>query len=194
MHRLVKYGIIFIISLSLTITIGCGQTNDEGEEKSNMKNLFEDSDQQVSDEIIETVLDGINNEDTDSIKNIFSEKAVSESENFDDNVQSLFDFIDGEVVSYEESDPPSSFDSSDSDYKIKLIKSYYYMSTNSEKYFILIENYAINTKNIDNQGVKCLIIVKADDRQKVFDRSENILFNETGRIDRYGVFIPDIYK
>ena len=70
----------------------------------------------------------------------------------------------------------------------------YYIKTESEKYFVVVENYSVNTKQTDKQGVKCVIIVKADDRLKVFDKSEKILFDESGRIERYGIFIPDIYE
>ena len=167
---------------------------DKSKSANGMESIFEDNDKAVSDEVMEKIIDGINNGDSDSIKKIFSKNAVSNAENIDEDIKALFDFIDGKVVSYEESDPASSFESSDKDYKIKLIKSYYYIKTESEKYFVVVENYSVNTKQTDKQGVKCVIIVKADDRLKVFDKSEKILFDESGRIERYGIFIPDIYE
>ena len=45
----------------------------------------------------------------------------------------------------------------------------------------------------EKKGVKCLIVVKAEDRLKVYDGNEKILFDGTEEIDRYGVYIPDIY-
>lgn len=74
-----------------------------------------------------------------------------------------------------------------------MISSYYYVSTATEKYFFLIDNYSKNTLESEKQGVKCLIVVKAEDRLKVYDSNEKILFDGTEEIDRYGVFIPDIY-
>ena len=38
-----------------------------------------------------------------------------------------------------------------------------------------------------------MIVVKAEDRLKVYDGNEKILFDGTEEIDRYGVYIPDIY-
>ncbi|MCR5416642.1 MAG: DUF5104 domain-containing protein [Pseudobutyrivibrio sp.] len=192
MLRLIKCSIIFF--MSLTMIMGCGSIIGESEATSDMDKLFEDSDEEISNEIMDKIIYGINNDDLDVIKNIFSENAVSNSANIDNDIQRLCDFIDGTVISYEESDPPSSFEELDNNYEIKLIKSYYYIETDSEKYFVLIENYSKNTKQTEKQGVKCVIAVKADDRLKVFDRSEKILFDESGRIERYGIFIPDIYE
>ena len=47
----------------------------------------------------------------------------------------MFDFIDGNVISYEESSPAGSFESSDRNYRIKKISSDYYVSTATDKYF-----------------------------------------------------------
>ena len=178
MKKLIKSVIIFFISINL-IT-GCGRS-------------FWDSDQKVSDNIVEKIIDGINNKDADTIKELFSEYAIDNSESIDEDIQYLFELIDGNVVSYEESSPAGSFESSDKDYKIKLISSYYYVSTATEKYYFLIDNYSKNTFESEKQGVKCLIVVKAEDRLKVFDGDEKILFDGTEEVDRYGVFIPDIY-
>lgn len=182
MYRIIKSVIVFF--MSITLITGCGQT---------MIHSFWDSDQKVSDEILEKTIDGINNKDEDAIKKLFSEYAIDNSESFDEDIHYLFDFIDGNVVSYDESSPAGSFESSNKDYKIKLISSYYYVSTATEKYFFLIDNYSKNTLESEKQGVKCLIVVKAEDRLKVYDSNEKILFDGTEEIDRYGVFIPDIY-
>lgn len=182
MYRIIKSVIVFF--MSITLITGCGQT---------MIHSFWDSDQKVSDDILEKIIEGINNKDEDAIKELFSEYAIENSENFDADVQSMFDFIDDNIVSYEESSPAGSFESSDRNYRIKKISSYYYVSTATEKYFFLIDNYSKNTLESEKQGVKCLIVVKAEDRLKVYDSNEKILFDGTEEIDRYGVFIPDIY-
>lgn len=179
MHRIIKCVMVFFISVSFLT--GC------------VHHSFWDSDQKVSDDILEKIIEGINNKDEDAIKELFSEYAIENSESFDADVQSMFDFIDGNIVSYEESSPAGSFESSDRNYKIKKISSYYYVSTATDKYFFQIDNYSKNTLEPEKQGVKCLIIVKAEDRLKVYDGNEKILFDGEEEIDRYGVYIPDIY-
>ena len=57
MKKLIRSVIIFLISI--TLITGCGRS-------------FWNSNQKVSDEIIEAIIDGINNKDVDRIKNIFS--------------------------------------------------------------------------------------------------------------------------
>lgn len=191
MHRISRYGIGLL--LSVVLLVSCGR-NDEMKDTSDKEtHAFVSSDQETSDELMETIIEGINNKDLDSVKNIFSVNTINSDENLDEEIQGLFDFMSGDIVSYEESDPSSSFDSFDKNYKIRMISSFYYVSTEKEKYFFLINNYSMNTKDTDMQGVKYLIVVKADDRLKVFDKNEKILFDENGKIERTGIFIPNIY-
>ncbi len=192
MHRLNLC--VLIIFLLITLITGCGQKNHESETTSKNKYSFLDSDQKVSDEIIEAIIDGINDKDVDSIKNIFSVNALEQSENIDNDIQNLFKFIDGSIISYKEGNGSgSSMESSDSTYKTKILYPCYYVSTENGDFFIDVKTYTVNTQNSDFEGVKYIIIVKADDMMKIYDGNEKILFDGEEEIDRYGVYIPDIY-
>ncbi|WP_022755517.1 DUF5104 domain-containing protein [Butyrivibrio fibrisolvens] len=191
MYRLIRS--VIIIFVSITLITGCKNNNESGT-SNKLFYSFWNSDQKISDEIIEKIVDGINYEDTDKIKNLFSVNALEKSESLDNDIQNLFEFIDGPIISYEEGNGSgSSMESSDSTYKIKILYTCYYISTANEDYFIDIKTYTDDTQNADLIGVKYLIIVKADDMMKIYDGDEKILFDGTEEIDRYGVFIPDIY-
>ncbi len=192
MYRLVKV-IIVLISSSI-ILAGCGQQKFIRKESGDMSLILDGSDQEISDKTVEKIIKAINEKDADSVKSIFSKDATDKSGDMDENIQKLFSFIDEEIVSYEKSSSAGSFESFDSNYKIKLIDSYYYVSTANNKYFFLIDNYSINTKNPECQGVKLLLIVNAEDRLKVYDGEEKILIDGTEEIDRNGIFIPDMYR
>jgi len=58
-------------------------------------------DNENKDQLLDQVLSAIQNEDSGYLKSLFSKKALSEVDDFDSGVQRLFDFFDGDVISYE---------------------------------------------------------------------------------------------
>lgn len=61
---------------------------------------FFNTSKQAAQEKIEQLLNTIENRDKNALKKLFSEKALTEAENIDENIVTLFDFIQGEVISY----------------------------------------------------------------------------------------------
>lgn len=189
MYRLGRHRIGLL--LLIVLLVGCGRKDDMRKTSGQNTHAFFCDDQKVSNELMEAIIEGINNKDLDSIKSVFSINTINSDEDIDEEIQVLFDFIGGEITSYEEADPAGSFDSFGEGYKIRLISSYYYVSTSKEKFYFFINDFSVNTKEADKQGVKFLIVVKADDKMKIFDKDEKILFDENGKIDLKGIYTPD---
>lgn len=64
------------------------------------------------------------------------------------------------------------------------------MTTDKQKYFFLIDDYPIDTDHPDNVGLYLLLIVKAEDRLKIYDGDQKILYDGDKEIPRAGIYIP----
>ena len=191
MYRLKKYVCSFIFLLILG---GCGlNDNIRGDYVDMGKNMLI-NEQEISDKIIESLVKGINNKDDDIIKGLFSENSIKKSDKIDDSILDLYDYIDGDIISYSEGNGSgSTSESMDAEHRILIGYPCYYVRTDTEEYYFCLENCIIDTEDRNREGVKYLIVVKADDMTKIFDGNEKILFDGTEEIDRNGIFIPDMY-
>ena len=82
---------IVIVSVTTLLLTGC---NFDGEE-------YKTPTQQAKDDLI-IVIDSINNEDTLSIKKLLSDYVIDNNNDIDLAIDKMLEFIDGEIVSYDE--------------------------------------------------------------------------------------------
>lgn len=147
-----------------------------------------------SDEIakarLEEVINALELRDKDALKNMFSKQALNESVDFDSSVNDLFDLFQGEVNSCEKPSGPTVFESNDHGHETKQINSYYYVTTDKQKYFFLMDDYPVDTDHPDNVGLYLLLVVKAEDEEKIWDIGEKILYDGDQKITRAGIYIP----
>lgn len=138
----------------------------------------------------EQVLEAIKTEDKDAFKAMFSKQAIDESENFDDNMDALFGFLKGTVESWEESSGPTVENYSYQGHKYKKVDSYYYVTTNQQKYYFLLLDWPVDTDHPDNVGLYMLLVVKAEDRLKVYDRDQKIIYDGDKELSHAGIYLP----
>lgn len=152
--------------------------------------LNRDSDDSKANARLEQVIEAIKNKDKDNLKSLFSQKALGEVDDFDSNINDLFNFFQGEVESWEKSSGPTVFESNDHGHVKKEVSSYYYVNTDKQKYFFLLQDYPVDTDDPENVGLYLLLVVRAEDREKIYDGSQKILFDGEKKISHAGIFLP----
>lgn len=53
------------------------------------------------------LFEALENKDKDALKAMFSKNSLTEAENFDESVEELFDYFQGNIISYEDQVPTS---------------------------------------------------------------------------------------
>ena len=139
---------------------------------------------------LEQVIEAISNKDKEAIKTIFSKKALDETDDFDKNTEYLFSFIQGAIDSWEKSNGPTVSESINYGSVIKEVSSYYYINTDKQKYYFLLRDYPVDTEHHDNVGLYMLLVVKAEDREKIYDGDKKIIFDGDKKLSHAGIYIP----
>jgi hypothetical protein len=111
----------------------------------------------------EQVIKNIIDKDKDSLKAMFSAKALTESDDFDEKIEYIFGFFQGKIEANERRGG-SFYDSVE---KGKVIKKEYYswyrVETDKHNYFFIIIEYPIDVVNPDNVGLYTLRVIKSDE-------------------------------
>ena len=121
------------------------------------------SDQDVANESFDQVLYAIQTQDATMLKSLFSEKAIIDAEDFDENITALFDFFKGAVLSYDGWAGPATSARSDGEghYQEKF-QSTYDVKTTESIYRFAIREYVIDTKDLDVVGIYSLYIMNGE--------------------------------
>ena len=157
---------------------------------SRLEMLNKSTDEETANARLEQILDIIKLQDKEALKALFSVNALNDSDDFDENADCLFKFVQGDIDSWEKESGPTVFDSNDRGKVTKKVHSYYYVDSDKDRYFILLRDYPVDTKTADNVGLHLLLVVKADDRLKIYDKDQKILFDGDKDIHRTGVYVP----
>ena len=148
--------ILVSISLMCSFIGGCGRMS-----------LFDDSDKKA-DTRFEQILDFIKNQDKDGLKKIFSKQALFTTDNFDDSLDTLFNYIQGRVQSWEKTGTYGGKDEKNvngTSNRKKQIDSTYIFTTDEQEYRVAIYEFTIDTANPDNVGVYSFCIISSEDDQ-----------------------------
>ena len=145
MKRYVIMSIFVVISLMLSSCVGSSRTD----------MLNKSSDEEVANEKLVKILDYIMNEDEESLKDMFSQRALDESENFSEKAKLLFKFFNGETVSWEKDSGPHVSKSANYGEIVKEVSSYYFVETDKGSYFFLINDFPVDDVNANNKVVLC---------------------------------------
>ena len=157
---------------------------------SRIEMLNKSNDDENADTRLEQVLETIKNQDKDALRALFSKQALDEVDDFDAEADSLFTFIQEGTITWESTDSLTVHETNDYGHKTKEVSSYYYVNTDKQKYYFLLEDNPVDTDHPNNVGLYMLLVVKADDRLKVYDQDQKILYNGDQEITHAGVYIP----
>lgn len=131
--------------------------------------LNKDNDEEKADERLEQIIDAIKNKDKDTLKAMFSEQALNEAKDFDDRMDYLFDFVQGEIGSWEAIVHGATTESIENGSKVKKSSSWYYVNTDNQKYLFFFLECTSDTDHPENVGVYMLQVIKAEDKDTQFD-------------------------
>ena len=124
------------------------------------RTIFDD-DGKRADPRMEQIVSAIKNNDKEALKSLFSEKALEEAVDFDTDLEYLFDFIQGDIDSWER-DSVSSDGSIRSGRKSLMIRFLIALTTGIDEYHLYVIDYATDTIDSDNQGLYMLEVCLAD--------------------------------
>lgn len=161
---MVKKAAVIVFVLSLLFLNSCG----------GRAMIYDDSGQRA-DARLEQVIEAIENHDKDALRAMFSKQALDEAEDLDGRMDYLFEFVKGDIISWE-SIVSGAIDGSIKDgHKVVKSKSWYTVKTDQEDYIFFLLEYPIDTDHPDNVGMYMLQVIKAEDRKTQFDGGQHIL-------------------
>jgi len=153
--------------------------------------LFDDS-HSIVDARVEKLIEAINDRDTEAIKALFSGQTLNEVLDFDESIERLFEFIPGEIVSWESTGSYSSQTSNHYGHKTKEVSSsyYFYVDADKEEYVILLNDFFVDTDNPDRVGFYLLIATRSDGWERIADGDQKILFDGDKKLSPKGILVP----
>jgi len=116
------------------------------------------SEDKRADARMEQIVSAIRDKDYEELKSLFSKKALDEADNFVDGADSLFDFIQGNIESWER-DGFASDESMSGGKRSWMIRFGFTVKTDKDVYQFFIIDYNVDTINTDNQGVYMLELI-----------------------------------
>ena len=119
------------------------------------------TDLQAANTRMEEIASAINAKDRGMLKQLFSELAQEEDNNLDAEIDELFEFISSKVISWERD---SFMGTTANDYgkKTRFLRSVFVASSDNCKYYIVLYDYFVDTRNVKNEGLYMLEISRFD--------------------------------
>lgn len=158
-----KRKFVFVILLGLVITLLLNSCSLGG---LNMQGRLYDNDESIANARMDKILEAINKKDKNTLKEMFSKKAITNSKNIDKSIDDLFSFFKGTVISINDWGGPGASEGMNDDgtgRNWKYIDSTYDVKTSKQKYRFAIREFTIDTANKDNIGICSLYIIKEED-------------------------------
>lgn len=120
------------------------------------------SEEKKADARIEQIITAIKDKDRESLKSLFSKKALDEANDFESSVDYLFKLLQGNVDTWER-DGCASDESIEDGKKSLMIRFSFDVKTDKDTYHFFVIDYNTDTINTDNQGVYMLELIKFTD-------------------------------
>ena len=124
--------------------------------------LFAPSDNEDADNKLQAFVECLNNEDREVIKSLFAKNKVAEISNFDDSIEELLLYYDGEYISVERHSTGVEEDK-DSGIERKWYNMSYDVTTDTQIYRMAFYWCAKDTGDKGNVGIESFYVIKAAD-------------------------------
>lgn len=153
-----KLIVLFILIISILLLSACNKHAIYGIDNE-MK-----SEEAQADARVEEIVTALNEEDADSIKSLFSKKALEDAVDFDENLDDLLENFDGNITTWERDGLSSSETISDG--RESLMSRYSInITAGDEEYLFFVIDYSKNTIEPDKQGLYMLELIKYTDEK-----------------------------
>lgn len=130
------------------------------------KDFFTMNDNKIANERFEKIIEAIQNQNSTALKSLFSDKVLKEAQNMDETINELFDYFQGEMLSYNDwggAGVDSGMNDDGSGRYWKRLNSTYDVETSQGKYRFAMEFISMDTADADNGGIRSLYIIKLED-------------------------------
>ena len=158
--------ILLTLCLTLSLSVGCTETEYEKDFYLNsLRGLFGDE-REICGEVMQYIVDAINERDADAMRILFSKKAQEESPTLDEDIEKLFDTLEGEYESHLFTHWQSETNSepgAENRGEVKCIYFEYELQTSEELYLFSIGLCASDRTRKRNEGIYGLYVAEADD-------------------------------
>lgn len=124
--------------------------------------------EEMADKRFKKILNAMIDKDREALKAEFSKVAIDNAEDFDGCVDYLFNFFQGEVLSWNADDGIPSDSAYEHGKMYTQIRAFYYVTTDSEQYTFFLLDYPVNTINPDMEGLYSLRVIKTEDEETEF--------------------------
>lgn len=146
----------------------------EGEADVFNRNFNTDSEQ--ADYIFEQIINALENKDALALKALFSDSTVASIGNFEEDIHTLVNFYEGEMVFYKRYGP-GSHAYKEGTTQAKDIFASFDITTNLTKYRLAIRFCAVDSEKPENIGLYSLYIIKAENSDLAFAYWGNDVWN-----------------
>jgi len=116
------------------------------------------SEEKLANARMEQIVSAIKDKDSEALKLLFSKKALDDADDFGGGADSLFNFIQGDIESWD-SDGWSSSESVRNGNTSLMIRFGITLTTDKDTYQLFIIDYNVDTIDPDNQGVYMLELI-----------------------------------
>jgi hypothetical protein len=128
--------------------------------------MIVDDSHKIADTRLEQILDAISNKEKDTMKTMFSKQVLSEASDFDENLETLFNYVQGDIKSWKSTGAytfPEEKNADGTGNHKKEAEATYTFTTTEQGYHVAVYEYVIDTANKDNVGVYSFCIISDKD-------------------------------
>ena len=124
-------------------------------------------------EIFDELLEKLEKQDKKGITEMFSKTALKEAENYEENLDYLFEFFQGEVIDWEYYGGHNSYRRNTGEIEYyKKGESWYKVETDKQTYILFFSVCFADSRDSDNLGMYAIRILKEEDEEKKFPWDE----------------------
>jgi len=121
-----------------------------------------------------SITNAISSKNKSDIKELFANNVISQDVAFEESLDLLLSFVQGEIASIDKKGS-SGATSSDGDYKSVIEQAWYIVKTDEECYIFVIVECLEDTMNPKNVGVHTLRVLREADKEKYFASWDDVM-------------------
>ena len=137
-------------------------------------NPSNDKSKKTSDNIMNSIIESIEEKDTEKMLGMFSVKAKNEAQNIEEQTKKLFEKFNDNNLKFEENAGPIVYDNTEGGNKSKKIINWYNVQGQNGEYTIFFVYWAEDTADNDNIGLYTLRIIHEKDFEEQFTEHDEM--------------------
>lgn len=158
-------------------------------EKEDRINEWLGSEDDMSNAIMKEIVEALDAKDEEALKNMFSKPALGKTENLDQQIEDMFEFYQGKIVSYDGS--ASSSTRTGGGAETKEFIAYYTLVTDEERYQVTYDHKPVDDEHPEEIGLRRLELVTEEEYEMAAETNEQGSYQWVGGGKDSGVYIPE---